>query len=79
MKKKPTLVELSSCGVRGCKPEGWVLSRYPKCNRPVRHALPHREVRKSDALILHEWYEALIEDDTPLRRYWMSHNRARSR
>jgi hypothetical protein len=77
--KKPTLAQLARCGEKGCKPEGWELSRYPQCNRPIRHTLPHREYRKGDAVILHEWDEPLVLDDTALRRYWASHNKARSR
>ena len=77
-KKRKTLAQQSACGVQAPKPEGWALSRYPRCNRPVRHASPHREYNKTNAIILHEWEEPLQLTDTALRRYWRSHNRGRA-
>jgi hypothetical protein len=66
------------CGARSAKPQDWKLSRYPECNRPHGHGGLHREYRRNSAYVVYEWHEPLVLNDTALRRYWASHNKARS-
>lgn len=56
------------CGARAAKPQGWKLNRYPLCNRPLRHQLPHREYGMKGAGVLHEWYETVDLTDGEIRQ-----------
>jgi hypothetical protein len=66
------------CGALGPKPQGWLLARYPRCNRPIGHKDIHTDTDCRYGTVLYHWDEPLVLDDTALRRYWNSHNKARS-
>ena len=65
-----------ACSARAAKPEGWIRSRYPLCNRPSHQKPPHREYDAKTAKIRYEWWEAIDLSDRDLRYAYLRASRA---